>query len=71
MSDAVRSFAYGNTFRTVEHFTSFIRAFDFAFGLFALYITDSVLGLCTRGMALRRLANWVADGWAMGIITFP
>jgi len=63
MSHTVRSFAYGDTFRTVEHLTSFIRAFDFAFGLFALNIADSVLGLCARGMALRRLANRVTDGF--------
>ena len=42
VSDTVRLFANSNTFGAVKHFTSFIRAFNFAFWFFAFNIANSV-----------------------------
>ena len=45
VSNAVRLFAYSNALGAVEHFTSFIRAFNFAFGFFAFNVADCVFRL--------------------------
>ncbi len=71
MSDAVRLFAYSNALRTVEHFATFIWAFNLAFGFFTFYITDCVFWFGARSVAFGRLANGITNCWAMGIIAFP
>ena len=71
MSNAMGLFAYSNTFWAVKHFTSLIRAFNFTFGFFAFDVTDCVFGFGARSMALRGFANWVANGGAMWVVTFP
>ena len=43
--DTVRLFADGDALRAVEHFATFIRAFDFTFGLLALDVANGILGL--------------------------
>jgi hypothetical protein len=45
MSDAMGLLANSNTLRAVEHFATFIWAFNFALGLFTLYIANCILGL--------------------------
>ena len=71
MGDTMGWFADGNTFRTVEHFTSFIWAFNFTFRFFTFYIANCVFGFSTTGVTFRRFADWVANGRTVRIITFP
>ena len=71
VSDAVGLFADGHTFRTVEHFTTFIRAFNFTFGFLTFYITNCVFGFSTGSVTFGRFANGVANGRAVRIIAFP
>ena len=71
MSNAMGLFADSDTFGTVEHFTSFIGAFNFTFGFFAFDVANSVFGFSTGSVALRGFANWVANGGAMWVVTFP
>ena len=47
VSNAVRLFADGNTFRAVKHFTTFVRAFNFTFGFFTFYVADGIFGFST------------------------
>jgi hypothetical protein len=71
MSNTVGLFANSNAFRTIEHFTAFIWAFNFAFWFFAFYITNGVFRFSTACVAFRRFTYWVTNCWAMRIITFP
>jgi hypothetical protein len=71
VGDAVWLFAYGDTFRAVEKFATFVRAFNFTFRFLTLYITYGILGFCTTGVAFRRFTDWVTNSRAMWIITFP
>ena len=47
VSDAVRLFADGDTLRAVEHFATFIRAFNFTLGFFTFNITNGIFGFST------------------------
>ena len=47
VSNAMGLFTDGDTFRAVEHFTSFIRAFNFAFGFLAFDVANSVFRFST------------------------
>jgi hypothetical protein len=71
VGDAMRLFADSDTLRAVEHFTSFIRAFNFAFGFLTFYVADSVLGFGTTGVTFRRFTYRIADSGAVRIVTFP
>jgi hypothetical protein len=71
MSNAMGLFADCNTFWAVEHFTSLIRAFNFTFGFFAFDVANGVFGFGTGSVALGGFANWVANGGAMWVVTFP
>ena len=77
MGNAVGLFADGDTFGAVFGLTSFIGAFDLnkkrylAVGLLALHVADGVFGLLAGGMAAGRLANRVAYGGTLGIVTLP
>jgi hypothetical protein len=71
VSHAVGSLADSYAFGTVEQFATFVRALDFALGFLALDIANSVLWFSAGSMAFRRLADWIANSWAMRIITFP
>ncbi len=68
---AVRLFADGDAFGAVEHFTSFIRAFNLAFRFLTFYVANGIFGLSATGVAFGRLADGVADGRAVRIIAFP
>ena len=67
----MRLFADSYTFGTVEHFTSFIRAFNFTFGFFAFNIANSVFGFSARSMAFRGFANGIANSGTVWIVAFP
>jgi hypothetical protein len=71
VSNAVRSFAYSDTLWAVEQLASLVRALDFTLRLFAFDVANGVFGFSARCVAFRRLANWVTDCRAMGIIAFP
>jgi hypothetical protein len=67
----MRCFADSDAFGAVKHLTALVGALNFAFGLFTLDIADRVFWLGTRSVAFWRFANWVANGRAVRIITFP
>ena len=71
MCNAMGLFADSDALGAVEHFTSLIRAFNFTFGFFAFDVANSVFGFSTGSVALRGFANWVANGGAMWVVTFP
>jgi len=71
MSNAMGLFANCDTFGAVEHFATFIWAFDFTFGFFAFNVADGVFGFGARSMAFWWFANWVANSGAMRIIALP
>jgi len=71
MGNAMGLFADSNTFWAIEHFATFIWAFDFAFRFLAFNVTDSVLWLGTGSMAFWGFANWIADCGAMRVIALP
>jgi hypothetical protein len=71
MSNAMWLFAYSYAFRTVEHFTSFIRAFNFTFRFFAFDIANSVFGFSTRSVTFGRFTNRVANSGTVWIIALP
>ena len=71
MSNAMGLFADSNALGAVEHFTSLIRAFNFTFGFFAFNVADCVFGFSATGVALRGFTDWVANGGAMWVVTFP
>ncbi len=43
----------------------------FTFWFFTFNITDSIFWLSTASMAFGWFTYWIANSWAMGIITFP
>ena len=71
VSDAVGLFANSDTFRTVKHFTSFVRTFNFALRLFTFDIANGVLRFSTRCMTFWWFTDRVTNGGAVRIITFP
>ena len=71
VGDAMRLFTDSDALRAVEHFTSFIRAFNFTFRFLTFYVADSVLGFGTTGVAFRRFTYGIADSGAVRIVTFP
>ena len=71
VSNAVRLFADSDAFRAVEHFASFIGAFNFTFGFLTFDIADGVLGFSTRSVTFRRFADRVANCRAVRIIALP
>jgi len=71
VGDAMGLFADSDTFGAVEHFATFIGAFNFTFGFFAFDIANGVFGFSARGVTFRGFANWVANSRAMWVITFP
>ena len=71
VSNTMGLLANSDTLRAVEHFATFIWAFNFAFGFLTLYIADSVFRFSATGVAFRRLTDWVANCRAVRIITFP
>ena len=71
VSNAMGLFADCNALGAVKHFTSFIGTFNFTFGFFAFDVADCVFGFGAGSMTFRRFANWVANSWAVRIVTFP
>jgi len=71
VSNTMGLLANSDTLRAVEHFATFIWAFNFAFRFLTLYIADSVFRFSATCVAFRRLADWVANSRAVRIITFP
>jgi len=71
VSNTMRLFADSNALRAIKHFTSFIRALNFAFRFFTFDVANSVFRLGARSMAFRRFADWIANSRAMGIVAFP
>ena len=71
MSNAMGLFADSDTFRTVKHFTSFIGAFNFAFGFFTFDVANGIFGFSAGSVAFWGFANWVANSGTVWIITFP
>jgi hypothetical protein len=47
VSNTMRRLADSDTFRTVEHFTTFVWAFNLTFRFFTFYITNGILRLST------------------------
>ncbi len=71
VSYAMRLLAYSDTLRTVKHLTAFIGALDLAGRFLALYVTDGILGLGARSVALWRLTYRVTDRRTVGVVAFP
>jgi hypothetical protein len=71
MSNTMRLFADCYAFGAVEHFATFIRAFNFTVWFFAFNVANSVLWFSAGSVAFRRFANWVANSGTMRIVTFP
>jgi hypothetical protein len=71
VSNAMGLLANSNTLRAVEHFATFVRAFNFTLGFLTLHIADGVLGFSATGVAFGRLTDRVADSRAVRIVTFP
>ena len=71
MSNAVRLLADCHTFWAIEHFASFIWAFNFALGFFTFYVADGVLRLRAGGVTLGGFTYRIANGGAVRVITFP
>jgi len=71
VGNAVGLFADGDALGAVEHFASFIRAFDLALGFLAFYVANSVFRLGAGSVAFGRLANGVANRRAVRVVTFP
>ena len=71
VSYTMRSFANCYTFWAIEHFASFIWAFNFTLRFLAFNIANCVFGFGTASVAFWRFAYWVADSGAVWVITFP
>jgi hypothetical protein len=71
MSDAMRLLAHRHAFRTIEHFASFIRAFNFTFRFLTFHVANCIFRFSTRSMAFWGFADWITNSWAMWIVTFP
>jgi len=71
MSNTVRLFTDGHTFRAVFSFTGLVGTFNFTIGFFTFNITDSVSRFLARGVAFGGFTDGVTNGRAFGIVTFP
>jgi hypothetical protein len=71
VSYAMRLLANCDTFRAVEHFAAFIRAFDFTFRLFTFYIANGIFRLSAGRVAFRRLTYGITDCRTVRIVTLP
>ena len=71
MSHTVGFFTDSDTFRTVIHFTGFIRTHDLTVGLFTLDITDSILRFLAGRMTFRRFTDRSTYSITFGVITLP
>jgi len=71
VSNTVRLFTDGNTFRAIFSFTSLVGTFDFTIGFFTFNITDGVSGFLTRSVAFRGFTNGVTNSGTFWVIAFP
>jgi hypothetical protein len=71
VSYAVWLLANSYALRAVEHFATFIGAFDFTFRLLALDIADSILRFSAGCVTFGRLAHRVANSRAVRVVALP
>jgi len=71
MSDTMWFFTDSDTFRTVIHFTCFIRTHDLTVGFFTFHITDCILRFLAGRMTSGWFTHWSTDGITFRIITLP
>ena len=71
VSYAMRLFAHGNAFRTIEHFTSFVWAFYLTLWLFAFHVANCIPGLGAGSVAARRLAHRITNSRTVWVVAFP